>query len=232
MKRKPFLFLGCVLLLTSLSGCGSTLRTAEYPAAWPSRITSSSSSSCLDITGSYKIDNGLSLLPFFLFGIIDETSLDWENLIQVYKEHLLADPDSTTVTIRSPDAEHIEVVVATDGITVAKQVLTRSYQSESAAIIFGQDKLSFRCEPDSVIINSSYVHDWDVYRLPDEEKKRRYRRMFGAIGPLGVSGGYFYFSKTSSGSLVARVSLYGCYPCKRLDEYWQRWEPMLRPTPK
>jgi len=233
LKRKSFLFLGwALLLLSGVSGCGGGIRKAEYPATWPSRITSSLSAGCLDISGTYKTSNGLPLLPFFVFGITDEASLDWGNLIQVYKERLLADPDGTTVTIGAPDSEHIEVMVAIHGITVAKQLLTRSYQTEFTAKWFGQHKRSFRCEPDSVVINSSYVHDWDVYSLPYEEKKRRYRRMFGAVGPLGVSEGYVYFSKTISGSLVARVSLYGCYPCNSLDEYWQRWEPILSPTPK
>jgi len=160
-----------------------------------SRIPHSSSVGCLDISGTYKTSNGLPLLPFFVFGITDEASLDWGNLIQVYKERLLGDPDGTTVTIGSPDSEHIEVMVAIHGITVAKQLLKRSYQSESAAAMFGQHKGSFRCEPDSVVINSSYIHDWDVYSLPYEEKKRRYRRMFSAVGPLGVSEGYFFSPK-------------------------------------
>jgi hypothetical protein len=98
------------------------------------------------------------------------------NLIQVYKERLLGDPDGTTVTIGSPDSEHIEVMGAIHGITVAKQLLKRSYQSESAAVMFGQHKRSFRCEPDSLVINSSYIHDWDVYSLPYEEKKRRCKK--------------------------------------------------------
>lgn len=233
MKRKPFLFLGwALLLLTGVSGCGGTHIKAEYPANWPSRITSSASAGCLDITGTYKASNGIPLLPFFLFGITDEASNDWDNLIQIYKERLLADPDDATVTIGYPDSEHIEVIVAIHGVTVAKQLLIRSYQSETAAVWFGQQKRSFRCEPDSVVLNSSYIHDWEVYSLPNEEKKRRYRRMFGAVGPLGVSEGYFYFSKSVKGSLVARVSLYGCYPCENLDDYWQGWEPILSPTPK
>lgn len=230
MKRKPLLFLGwALMLLTSLPGCGSTLRKEEYPVTWPSRMTSSSSAGCPDISGTYKTSKGLPLLPFFVFGITDEASLDWRNLIQLYKERLLIDPDDTTVTINSPDSEHIEVLVAINGITIKRQTLTRSYQSEFAAVMFGQHKRSFRCEPDSVVINSSYIHDWDVYNLPDEEKKHRYRKMFGAVGPLGVSEGYFYFSKTINGSLVARVHLYGCYPCESLDEFWRRWPTILSP---
>jgi hypothetical protein len=221
-----------MLLLAGVSGCSGTIRKAAYPATWPSRITSSSSTGCLDISGTYKTSNDLPLLPFFAFGMTDEASLDWGNLIQVYKERLFADPHGTTVTIGFPDSEHMEVIVAMHGTTVAKQLLTRSYQSESAVVMFGQHKRSFRCEPDSVVINSSYIHDWDAYSLPYEEKKRHYRRMFSAVGPLGVSEGYFFFSKTINGSLVACVHLYGCYPCKSLDEYWQRWEPILSPTPK
>lgn len=232
LKCKPFLFLGwALLLLTGVSGCGGTIRKAEYPATWPPRIMSNSIAGCLDISGTYKTSNGLPLLPFFVFGITDEASRDWGNLIKVYRERLLADPDDTTVTIGSPDSEHIEVIVAIHGVTVAKQLLTRSYQSEFSAAMLGQDNRSYRCEPDSIVINSAYIHDWDVYSLPGGEKNRRYRRMSGAVGPLGVSEGYFYFSKAINGSLVARMRLYGCYPCKSLDEYWQRWEPILSPTP-
>jgi hypothetical protein len=233
LEVKCFLFFGwALLLLTGLSGCGGTIKTAEYPSTWPQRIMSSSRADCLDISGTYKASNGLPLLPFFLFGITDENSLDWANLIQVYKEHLLADPDGTTVMIGSPDSEHIEVIVAIHGITVARQLLTRSYQSENAAVWFGQHNRSFRCEPYGIVINSSYIHDWDVYSLPYEEKKLRYRRIFGAVGPLGVSEGYFDFSKTTNGSLVARARLYGSYPCESLNEYWQLWEPVLSSSTK
>jgi len=233
LKSKSFLFLGWAsLLLTGVSGCGGAIRQAGYPATWPSRITPISGADCLDISGTYKATNRIPLLPFLLFGITDEASPDWANLIQAYKERLPDNLDGTTVTIASPDPEHIEVIVDIHGMPVAKQLLTRSYQSAKTAYWFGQHNLSFRCEKDSVVMNSSFIHDWDVYSLPYGEKKHRYRRTFGAVGPLGVSEGYFYFSKTTTGSLVARVGLYGCYPCQSLDEYWLQWEPVLSPTPK
>ncbi len=85
------------------------------------------------------------------------------------------DPDGATVTIKSPDSDHIDVIVNVHGMTIAKRELTRSHQSESAAVWFGQHSQSFRCEPDGFVINSSYIHDWDIYNLPYEERKRRYR---------------------------------------------------------
>jgi hypothetical protein len=173
LKRRSFLFLGwALLLLTGVSGCGFEKRkAAEYPTTWPSRITSISRADCLDISGTYKTTNRPPLLPFLLFGITNEASSDWANLIQVYKERLLADPDGTTVTIGSPDPEHIEVIVAIHGMPVAKQLLTRSYQSANILEWFGQHKLSCRCEPDSVVTNSSFIHDWDVYSLLTRKRK-------------------------------------------------------------
>ena len=233
LTRKSFLFLACALLLmTGLSGCGGTIRKVEYPSTWPARITYSSRVDCLDISGTFKASNGLPMLPFFLFGITDNNSLDWANLVRIYEERLLADPDGATVTIGFPDSDHIEVVVAIHGTTVAKQTLARSHQSASAAVWFGQRARSFRCELGGIVINSSYVHSWDVYRLPYEEKKRHYRRTWGVVGPLGVSEGYFYFSKTTNGSLVMRADIYGCYPCDSLDGYWRQWEPVLSPNKK
>lgn len=206
---------------------------AEYPNSWPPRISYSSRADCIDISGTYKVSDSLPLLPFFLFGIVDEGSLDWANLVRIYERHLLADPDGATVTIGSPDSDHLQVVVAMRGMTVAKQVLTRSHQTERDIQWFGQHRQSFHCEPDGIVINSSYIHNWDIYNLPYEEKKRRYRRPHGgAVGPPGVSEGYFYFSKTTNGSLVMRAHLYGCYDCSGLDEYWRQWEPVLNPTAK
>lgn len=94
-----------------------------------------------------------------------------------------------TVTINQPDSKRIEVVVAVDGRAAARQVMTRSHQSASDATWLGQHSQSFRCEPNAVVLNSAYVHDWQVYKLPEEDKKRRYRRMHGAVGPLIATGG-------------------------------------------
>ena len=229
--RTPLRCLGWILMLfTALSGCSSTDEQAKYPAAWPSRIATVLVASCLDISGTYRATDGRTILPFLVSGITAEDSFDWQQLVQAYEAHLLPDPEGTTVTIAFPDPEHIDAIVATRGSTVARHTLKRSYQSDFDAVMFGQHERSFRCEPDGVVINSAYIHDWSVYSLSDEEKKRRFRRLNGAVGPLGVSEGYVHFSKTTEGDLVARVSLYGCYPCKGLDEYWQRWGPTQRAT--
>jgi hypothetical protein len=230
LKRKSFLSLAwTLLLLTALFGCGGTIMKAEYPSTWPSRVTNGAQADCLDISGSYKAGNGDSLLPFFLYGIPDTTSLDWANLVQI-NEQILVEPDGATVTIGSPDSDHIEVMVAMHGTPIAKQVLTRSRQSAAAAEVwFGQREQSFRCEPDGIVIVGAYVFNWDAYRLPYEEKKRRYRRP--GKNDVGTSRGYFDFSKATNGSLIMRQRLYFCLGCS-LDELWRRWEPVLSPTTK
>ena len=169
--------------------------------------------------------NDQPMLPFLLYGIVDEDSPEWKHLVHIYEKYLLPDPSTAVVTVAYPDSEHLEVAMVIHGKTVAKQVLTRSSQSENNAVWFGQNSQSFRCESDSIVINSAYIHDWDIYTLPDEEKKRRYRRLHGAVGPLGVSEGFFYFSTTDDGHLVMRAHRYGCYPCQSLDEFWWQWEP-------
>jgi hypothetical protein len=220
-----------VLLSAGLLGCGGHIKITEYPADWPPRTASASAGDCLDISGTYTSGSGAPLLAFLLFGITDETSLDWKKLIRLYDAPSSAQPDRMTVTINHPDPTHIEFVVAVDGRAAARQVLTRSHKPAADATWLGQHSQSFRCEPNAIVLNSSYVHDWLVYNLPEEDKKRRYRRMYGAVGPLGVSEGYVDFSKANDGSLVARVRLYGCYPCLGLDEYWQRWPSALIPPP-
>ena len=232
MKRKSFLSSAwTLLLLTALFGCGRTIMKAEYPSTWSSRVTNGAQADCPDISGIFKASNGDSLLPFFLYGIPDTTSLDWANLVQV-NEQILAEPDGATVTIGSPpDSDHIEVVVAMHGTPIAKQVLTRSRQSATAAEVwFGQREQSFRCEPDGIVIVGAYVFNWDEYRLPYEEKKRRFRRP--GKNDVGTARGYFDFSKATDGSLIMRERLYFCLGCRSLDELWRRWEPVLSPTTK
>lgn len=216
-------------LLLAVSGCGGVIKKAEYPSSWPHR-PANSENKCIDITGSYIASSDL---PFFLFGITNENSLDWASLVRIYEERLLHANNDIKVTIRSQGPDQIEIIVDIHGMTIAKQLLLRSHQSENTAIWFGQHEKSFRCEPDGIVINSSFIHDWDAYTLPYEEKKSRYRRPHGgAVGPVGVSEGYFYFSKSSSGSLVMRAALYGCYACTSLDEYWRQWEPIFSQIPK
>lgn len=231
MKRKSFLSPAWILfLLTALFGCGGTIMKAEYPSTWPSRVTNGAQADCPDISGMFKASNSDSLLPFFLYGIPDTTSLDWANLVQV-NEQILVEPDGATVTIGSPDSDHIEVEVAMHGTQIAKQVLTRSRQSATAAEVwFGQRDQSFRCEPDGIVIVGAYVFNWEEYRLPYEEKKRRFRRP--GKNDVGTARGYFDFSKATDGSLIMRQRLYFCLGCKSLDELWRRWEPVLSPTTK
>lgn len=209
------------LLAIGLSGCGSPIKKAEYPSTWPSRVTSGMNTDCQDIAGIYKASNGEQLLPFFLFGIPDTTSPDWANLVRI-NEQIMAEPDGATVTIGSPDTDHIEVVVAKNGMPIAKQVLTRSRQPAGAAEVwFGQRDQSFRCEPDGTVMVGAYVSNWDAYRLPSEEKKRRYKRP--GKNDVGTSRGYFDFSRATDGSLVMRQRLYFCLGCGGLDELWMRW---------
>lgn len=231
MKRKSFLSSAwTLLLLTALFGCGRTIMKAEYPSTWPPRVTNGAQADCLDLSGIFKASNGDSLLPFFLYGIPDTTSLDWANLVQI-NEQIMVEPDGATVTIGSPDSDHIEVVVAMHGTPIAKQVLTRSRQSATAAEVwFGQREQSFRCEPDGIVIVGAYVFNWDEYRLPYEEMKRRFRRP--GKNDVGTSRGYFDFSKTTDGSLIMRQRLYFCLGCRSLDELWRRWEPALSSTTK
>ena len=213
-------------LLTALFGCGPPILKAAYPNTWPSRVTNGTQTDCLDISGSYKASNGDALL----YGISDTTSLDWANLVQI-NEQILVEPDDATVTIGYSNSDHIEVVVAMHGTTLAKQVLTRSRLSaDLAEVWFGQGDQSFRCDQDDVVIVGAYVFDWDAYRLPYEEKKRRYRRP--GKNDVGTSRGYFDFSKASDGSLVMRQRLYFCIGCGTLDERWRQWEPVLSSTTK
>lgn len=223
MNRLNFLSLAWVFVLAiEFSGCGSTIKKAEYPSAWPPRVISGIKTECQDISGTYKANNGEQLLPFFLFGIPDTTSPDWANLVKI-NEQLMAESDGATVTIRSPDSDHIEVVVAKHGTPIAKQILMRSLQSADAAEVwFGQREQSFRCEPDGTVMVGAYVSDWEAYRLPSEEKIRRYRRP--GKNDVGTSRGYFDFSKASDGSLIMRQRLYFCLGCGGLDELWMRWE--------
>ncbi|MDP2142587.1 MAG: hypothetical protein Q8J80_00500 [Gallionella sp.] len=231
MNRLNFLSLPWVFLLSiGLSGCGGTIKKAEYPSTWPSRATYSVKTDCQDISGTYKASNGEQLLPFFLFGILDTTSLDWANLVQI-NEQLLAKPDGATVAIGTPDSDHIEVMVAIYGTPIAKQVLTRSRQSADAAELwFGQREQSFRCERDGIVIVGTYIHNWSEYRLSNEEKKRRYRRP--GKNDVGTSRGYFDFSKTIDGRLIMRQRLFFCLGCGGIDELWRRWEPALGATAK
>jgi hypothetical protein len=222
MNRLNSLPLAWVFLLAiGFSGCGGLIKKAEYPSTWPSRATSGIRTDCQDISGTYKASNGEQLLPFFLFGIPDTTSPDWANLVRI-NEQLMAESDGATVTIRSLDSDRIEVIVAKHGTPIANQVLTRSHQSADAAEVwFGQRDQSFRCEPKGTVIVGAYVHNWDAYRLPSEEKKRRYRRP--GKNDVGTSRGYFDFSKATDGSLVMRQRLYFCLGCSGLDELWMRW---------
>lgn len=222
MNRLSYLPLALVFLLAiGLSGCGSPIKKAEYPSTWPPRATSGIETDCQDISGTYKANNGEQLLPFFLFGIPDTTSPDWANLVRI-NEQLMTEPDSATVTIESPDSDHIEVVVAKHGTPIARQILTRSHQSANAAEVwFGQHDQSFRCEPDGTVVVGAYVSNWGEYRLTSEEKKRRYRRP--GKNDAGTSRGYFDFSKATDGSLVMRQRLYFCLGCGGLNELWMRW---------
>jgi len=230
LKSKNIFLLAWTLLLSALFGCGSPIMKAEYPSAWPSRGTNGTQADCLDISGSYKASNGDSLLPFFLYGISNTSSLDWVNLVKI-NEQLLVEPDGATVTIGYPDSNHIKVEVAMNGTPIAKQVLTRSRQSADAAEVwFGQREQSFRCEPDGIVIVGANVVNWDAYRLPFEEKKRRYRRP--GKNDVGTSRGYFDFSKATNGSLIMRQRLYFCLGCRDLNELWRRWEPVLSTTTK
>jgi len=243
MKRKSFLSPALtLLLLTALFGFGCTIiysnqtpiftqDVAEYPSTWPPRVTNGAQSDCLDISGTFKASNSDSLLPFFIFGTADTHSLDWANLIKI-NEQILVDPDGATVTIGSPDLDHIEVVVAMHGAPIAKKILTRLRRSLWAAKWFlGIDENSFLCERDSIVVVGAYVFNWDEYRLPNEVKKRHFRR-FHPID-VGTSRGYFYFSKATDGSLVMRQSLYVCTgSCGSLDELWRRWEPIISQTTK
>jgi len=109
------------------------------------------------------------------------------------------------------------------GTHLAKQVLTRSHRSPVAAEVwFGQHEKSFRCEPDGIVLVGAYIHDWPEYRLPDAEKKRRYRRP--GKNDVGTARGYFDFSKSTDGSLTMRQRLFFCLGCGGLDELWRRWE--------
>jgi hypothetical protein len=67
------------------------------------------------------------------------------------------------------------------------------------------------------------VCDWEVYRLPIETKRLRYRRP--GKNDVGTARGYFEFSRAADGSLVMRQRLYFSYACDGLDERWRRWEP-------
>ena len=224
MNRSTGLPLACLFLLAvGLSGCGPPIKRAEYPSTWPLRVTNSARSDCLDISGRFMASNGEHPLPFFLFGIRDNDSLDWADLVKT-NEQILAKPVGATVTIGFPDSDHMEVVVAIRETPMAKQVLTRSRQSESAAVWFGQDEKSFRCEPDGIVVSGAYIHDWSQYRLPYEEKKRKYGGGEIDIDDVGTSWGYFRFSKAIDGSLVMRQEIFYCVDCGGLDQLWRRWE--------
>lgn len=229
-SRLPSLTLSA-LLSAALPGCGGHIKTADYPAAWPPRTASVSAGDCPDITGTYAVGVNAPLLPFLLFGITDEASPDWLALTRLHNAPSSAESGRTTVTVKQPDTAHIEVAVAVDGRAAARQVLTRADPSASAATGPGQHGRPFRCEAGAVVLNSAYVHDWQAYELPEKDKKSRYRKMYGVVGPLGVSEGFVDFSKARDGSLVARVRLYGCFPCNSLDEYWQRWPSAPTPPP-
>lgn len=229
LKRDNFLSLaGTLFLLTALFGCGSPVMKAAYPNTWPSRVTNDARADCLDISGSYKAGNGDALLPFFLYGIPDTASPEWASLVRI-NEQILVEPDGATITIGSPDPDHMEVVAAIHGTPIGKQRLARSRQSADAAEVwFGQHGQSFRCEPDSVVIVGASVFSWELYRLPDEEKRRRFRRP--GRNDAGTARGYFDFSKAADGSLVMRQRLYFCLGCRSLDELWRRWEPVPSPA--
>ena len=230
MNRLNSLSFLCMLVLAGgLSGCGATLKKAEYPSTWPSRVTNSARADCANISGTFKANNDQPSLPFFLFGIPDTTSIEWANLVQI-NEQLLDDPDGATVTIGYPDSDHIDVVVTMHGMPIAKQVLARSSQGANAAVWVGQSEQSFRCEPDGVVIVGAYIHNWGEYSLPYSEKKRRYRRP--GQNDVGTSRGYFHFSKAANGSLVMREQRYFCLGCGGLDELWRRWESVRGATEK
>jgi hypothetical protein len=216
-----FPFVGLFLLAVGLSGCGSITK-AEYPGTWPVRAANSARSDCLDISGKFLVGKSEPPLPFFLFGIPDTSSHDWVSLAQV-GERLLADKEDATVTIESPDSDHIEVAVALRGSLMAKQLLTRSYRSALNAEWFGQSDKSFRCDTDAVVIVGAYVCSWDQYLLTDEQKRDRYRRP--GKNDVGTCRGRFRFAKTAEGSLVMLQRNYFCYACGGLDEVWRRWEP-------
>jgi hypothetical protein len=210
-------------LAAALTGCGGTIKQAGYPADWPARVATLAHAECPDLSGTYQAGDGERLLPFFLFGLADRTSTEWTDLVQV-AERLLADPEGATVTVGHPDPDHIEVAVAQRGTPLARQVLTRSRRSATTAEVwFGQAERSFRCEPNAIVVVGSLVHDWDQYRLPAAEKKRRYPRPGGIA--VGTSSGYFDFSKTTDGGLVMLQRLYHCYGECSLDHRWRRWEP-------
>lgn len=222
MNRQTFFPLFCVFLLaTSLGGCGLKIKKAEYPSAWPSRLTNNVKADCHDISGTYKASNGEQLLPFFLFGIPDTTSPGWANLVQI-NEQIRAEPDGATVTIRFPDSDHIESTVAMHGTPIAKQVLTRSLRSADAAEWLGQPDQSFRCESNGIVILGAYIFNWHEYYLPREEKKRRYRRP--GKNDVGTTHGVFDFSKAVDGSLIMQERPYFCLGCGNIDATWRRWE--------
>lgn len=215
----------CLCLAAGLIGCGSAIRTAAYPADWPARVAAAAAAACPDISGRYQGSDGEQALAFFLFGVADRASPDWAELVRV-NERLLADPGDSVVTIGAPDPDHIDVVVAVRGMPIARQVLTRSRRSASSAEMWsGQPEKSFRCEPGAIVVAGAFVHDWEQYRLPDAEKRRRYPRPGGT--EVGISRGYFDFAKAADGSLVMRQRLYHCYGSCSLDERWRRW-PAVR----
>ena len=222
MTRRRGTRLAVALLV--LAGCGGTIQRAAYPAEWAPRVAPAPGADCADIAGTYRPGAGPQPLPFFLFGITERGSPQWLRMVEAV-EQVRADPGASTVTVGFPQADRMEVVVAVRGVPIATQRLTRLRRSATLAEAWlGQDERSFRCDPDAVVIVGGFIHDWDQYRLPDPEKKRRFPRPGGM--EVGTSRGYFDFSKATDGRLVMQQRLYHCYGSCSLDRLWRQWEPV------
>lgn len=206
------------LLAIGLSGCGAP---APYAGPLSSTGGDEASADCPDISGTYRASSDGQLLPFHLFGILDTASPEWTALVQLTSE-LRAQPDEAIVTIRFPDPDRLEVIVAVHGAPRARQVLTRSRRSTTAADWWGQGERSFRCAQDGVAIAGTQIFDWDEYLLPDAAK-RRYRRP--GTNDVGTARGIYRFSRAADGSLVMHQHIYFCLGACELGADG-RWEPV------
>lgn len=211
----------CTLLLCAgLVGCTDAGPLA-YPSTWAPRITPRAAVDCHDITGTYAASNGAQLLPFFLFGVLDTESPEWTQLVRTHQS-ILAAPDAVTVTISSPDPEHLAVLVAMNASPLARQVLKRSHRSPGTTMRWTPGDHTFRCDADGVVITGTHIHDWHEYQLTDAEKQRRYRRP--GRNDVGTARGNYRFAKAADGSLVMHEHLYFCLGCDFADK-WRQWAP-------
>lgn len=220
MNAISALWLGAtgVLLAAGLSGCSSSPHLATLPSAGSYQ----QSADCRDISGTYRASGGGTLLPFFLFGVLDTASPEWAALVELTRQ-LRSQSDDAVVTIRSPGPDQLEVLVAVQGVPRAKQVLARSRASPAAAEWWGQGERSFRCERDTLAIAGAQVVDWDEYLLPESEKKRRYRRP--GTNDVGTARGVYRFSRAVDGSLVMQQQIHFCLgACETATD--GRWEPV------